>query len=60
MLAGRLRRRRNSEAALWTPRMATGLDAVLRGGTKPWAKYVALDTLDYIKADLLDTVQGQA
>eukprot|EP00969_Alexandrium_andersonii_P056886 2508595-Alexandrium_andersonii.AAC.1 len=33
--------------------MATGLDAVLRNKAKPWARYVALDTVEYIKDCLL-------
>eukprot|EP00969_Alexandrium_andersonii_P255455 11291976-Alexandrium_andersonii.AAC.1 len=40
--------------------MATGLDAVLRYRTKPWAKFVALDTLEYIRSDLMGARPEQA
>eukprot|EP00969_Alexandrium_andersonii_P158901 7020607-Alexandrium_andersonii.AAC.1 len=33
--------------------MATGLDAVLRNKAKPWARHVALDTLEHTKDSLL-------
>eukprot|EP00969_Alexandrium_andersonii_P046676 2047894-Alexandrium_andersonii.AAC.1 len=60
MLAGRLRHRRAGGAARWTERMATGLDAVLRSRAQPWAKFVALDALEYIQNDLVDAHPGAA
>eukprot|EP00969_Alexandrium_andersonii_P292835 12942033-Alexandrium_andersonii.AAC.1 len=40
--------------------MATGFDAVLRSKAKPWAKFVALDALEYIKADIVGSRPEQA